>query len=380
MSQLFITTSLIIHWHNACKYQCVFSTLLKNKFFNMPITDVSAQKVSTSQGETMETQSSLQAEKLNEGAMNTVAGEDKNIINNLTSISMNDFEKTGQEPAKTTKVAVINGTEQEITLLFPANYSMPQPKDKVGILGEMDKSNLLEVIFNLADPACFMQEQEPLVDINGTPVSSLEGLPNPYVVCQTADTYWRFFLEERLENVRVHQFSSVQEYFKSIGCTMVYSRGFNALELTGVAAQASGNKTYKTIYEFAKKNELTQSAAGLYLGVKLKKEQSLLLSVGKSEVPVVELERTQEEAQKLFDAISACLGKGGAKNRYGIQVANYFVKRYGLEITVIAFNKVPASTITMYKLMGCAEKVSCLTEVLTPCIEWVAERFKKQAA
>lgn len=312
--------------------------------------------------------------------MNTVAGEDNNIINNLNSMSMTNFEKMGQEPAKTTKVAVINGVEQEITLLFPANYTMTQPKDKIGILENMDKNNLLEVIFNLADPVCFMQEQEPLVDINGTPVSSLEGVKNPYVVCQTADTYWRFLLEERLEKVCIHTFSSVQEYFKSIGCTMAYSRGLTAFELTGVAAQASGNETYKTIYEFAKKNELTQSTASLYFGLKLKKEQSLLLSVGNSEVPVAELERTQEEAQKLFNAVSDCLGKSGAKNRYGIQVANYFVKRYGLEITVIAFNKVPASTITMYKLMGCAEKVSCLTEVLTPCIEWVAEGYKKQAA
>ncbi len=204
--------------------------------------DISLKKdVSTSQGETMETQKSLQAEQVNE-VSNGIEGE--NSTNNLNLMSMTDLKKEmGQEPAKTTKVAVINGVEQEITLLFPANYTMAQPKDKIGILENMDKSNLLEVIFNLADPACFIKEQEPLVDINGTPVPSLEEVANPYVVCQTADTYWRFLLEERLENVCVHQFSSVQEYFKSIGCTMAYSRGLTAFELTGVAAQAAGNDT-----------------------------------------------------------------------------------------------------------------------------------------
>lgn len=42
---------------------------------------IAAQEVPTSQGETMGTQSSSQAAKINEGATSTVAGENNNYIN-----------------------------------------------------------------------------------------------------------------------------------------------------------------------------------------------------------------------------------------------------------------------------------------------------------
>lgn len=329
---------------------------------------IAVQEVSTSQGEIMEAQSGLQAEQVNEGATNLVA-EKSNINNNLKGKTM-----------KNSQIALLDGAEKEITILFPANHLMAQPKDKAGILPQMDKSKLLDVTFNFARPECFMKEHEPLVDMEGNPVLSLDGLVNPLVACQTADTYWRFGIEERFENVRVHEFKSVQAYFKAIGTTMVYSRGFNALELAGVAAQASGNETYKVTYGFARKNDLTLNSASLYLGIKLGKEQTLQLSVGNNELSAPKLERTEEEAQQLYNAVESVLGKGGAKNRYGAQVANYFIKQYGLEITVAAFKLVPASAIAIYKLMSCGDKVSCLTDILSTYVKMVAQEFSKQAA
>lgn len=50
---------------------------------------IAAQEVSTSQGETMGTQSSLQAEQVNEGATNLVAGENNNINSNNSNIMAN---------------------------------------------------------------------------------------------------------------------------------------------------------------------------------------------------------------------------------------------------------------------------------------------------
>lgn len=278
-----------------------------------------------------------------------------------------------------TKIALIEGAEKEITILFLANHLMAQPKDKAGILPVIDKSKLLPVTFNFAKPDPFIREREPLVDINGTPVSTLEGLVNPYVVCQTADTYWRLTLEDRLENVSVHEFASVQDYFKAIGTTMVYSRGFNPIELTGVAAQASGNETYKATYEFARKNEITLNTASQYLGIKLRKEQTLQLSVGNIELSTPQLVRTEEEAQLLFDAVFGALGNG-AKNRYGIQVANYLIKQYGLEVTVTAFKIIPAFEMTMYKLVTCEDKIPCLTNTIMPYVKMVLEDMQKQAA
>lgn len=279
-----------------------------------------------------------------------------------------------------TKIAVIDGQEQKITPLLLTNHQMIQPKDKAGTLSGIEEKKLLPVIFNLAKPEPFMKEDEPLVDMNGNPVLSLEGLENPLVACQTADTYWRLPLEDRLENVRVHEFTSVQDYFKSIGNTIVYSRGLNALELAGVAAQASGNETYKVAYDFACRNDLTLNSASLYLDIKLRKEQTLQLSVGNNELSVPQLGRTTEKAQELFNAVEGALGKGGAKNRYGAQVANYFIKQYGLEITVIAFRSVPASEITVYKLMSCGDKVSCLTDILSTYVKIAAAEFQKQVA
>ena len=79
---------------------------------------------------------------------------------------------------------------------------MERPKDKLGLISLLDKEKVLDVIFHLADADIFWKEGIELKDANGNTIP--EGTPNVYVPCDTADTYWRFEVDEILELVYVY--------------------------------------------------------------------------------------------------------------------------------------------------------------------------------
>lgn len=144
---------------------------------------------------------------------------------------------------KTVK-ANINGGVENIILGYSI-YNMERPKDKLGLISLLDKEKVLDVIFHLANADIFWKEGIELKDANGNMIP--EGTPNVYVPCDTADTYWRFEVDEILEHVEVHKFVSLQEYGQAIGNTTLYSRKPNNVESLGFAAIASKNQTYNSI-------------------------------------------------------------------------------------------------------------------------------------
>lgn len=106
---------------------------------------------------------------------------------------------------KTVK-ANINGGVENIILGYSI-YNMERPKDKLGLISLLDKEKVLDVIFHLANADIFWKEGIELKDANGNMIP--EGTPNVYVPCDTADTYWRFEVDEILEHVEVHKFVSL---------------------------------------------------------------------------------------------------------------------------------------------------------------------------
>ncbi len=272
---------------------------------------------------------------------------------------------------KKSTFAIINGSKLEIILGF-SPYNMERPKDKADLLSAINQANLLSVKFHLSTPRAFWDEGIELVDIEGNPIP--KNTPNVFVPCDTADTYWRYGVEETLQNVEIHDFATLQEYGKAIGNTTLYSRKLNNVESLGIAAIASKDETYNAIYHFAKHYSIPMNTAMNYFGVRLKQVHTMQLAMGITVNEVPQLKRTAEEAEALIEMVEAVFGNKEKGKRYAINSINAVINKYDFGTVIEALEKIPASTITTFKLSECHEKESCLVAELVVFIEELKAR------
>lgn len=267
--------------------------------------------------------------------------------------------------------AVINGKVENIILGYTP-YNMERPKDKAGLLDAINRMSQLKVKFHLSVPQPFWDEGITLVDSDGEVI--LSDTPNVYVPCDTADTYYRFETDEILEDVEIHNFTTVQEYGKAIGTTMVYSRKLNNVEALGIAAIASKNETYKEVHILSRKHGIPMNTAMAFFGIRLKQAHTLKLSLGLEVAEVPALKRTVEQAEALIDAVEVVFGKKDMSKRYAINAINATINKYDYETVLTALEQIPASTISLYKMSECHEKENCLVAELVSFIEKLRKR------
>ena len=295
---------------------------------------------------------------------------------NIVNVEVMNEEKKNMDMEKltTTVRVMIDGKEIEFIPAF-THYSMEQPKKKESLLKNTEAEKRMDVIFHFATPEIFWDEGITLFDRNGNVLP--KGKPNVLPVCDMADTYWRLFLDEILTNVQVHEFESVAEYAQAIGNSMLLSRSLNNVEKIGYAALATGNEAYRTVFEFAKKNNVPMNTAQLYLDLQLKPATTQLMLLGKEPKTVPTLGRTPEMAQMLYDQNTMTFSKGGANKRYAIRVENNLLKnqKYSFDELMEALQTIPANEIAMAELQGCAEKGMCIMETLT---SWMIEMKRNQ--
>lgn len=110
----------------------------------------------------------------------------------------------------------------------------------------------------------FYEADIELKDLNGNVIP--KNTPNVYVPVDTANGYWlwktyheanidRVVKDESaliVENVRIKEFVSLQEFAKYRGINNVLSRGFNGMEKAGNAALATQHEFYQKIFQKAK--------------------------------------------------------------------------------------------------------------------------------
>lgn len=268
-------------------------------------------------------------------------------------------------------IAVIDGKQQEIILGYTP-YNMERPKDKAGLLDAIDRISQFKVKFHISVPQPFWNEGISLVDSNGEIIP--QNTPNVYVPCDTADTYFRFETDEILEDVEIHNFTTVQEYGKAIGTTMIYSRKLNNVEALGIAAIASKNETYKEVHNFSRKHDIPMNTAMAFFGIRLKQAHTLRLSLGMEVAEMPTLKRTVEQADALIDAVEVVFGKKDMSKRYAINAINATINKYNYETVLTALEHIPASTISLYKMSECHEKENCLVAELVGFIEELRKR------
>lgn len=275
--------------------------------------------------------------------------------------------------AKTTVIAIIDGEEKEITLARTM-YSMDTlKKSQEKLLEEVDKSKLLDEIFHFAKPEIFTQAGIKLLDLNGEEIA--EGTENVLVPIETANTYWRFSFDDVLKNVQVHTFTSVEEYAQVTGTTDLLSRSRNTVEKIGVAALATGDDTYKAVYELCRKTGMPGSTAIAYLGVQLKGSTTLEMTIGiKGKTPVAS--RSFDEAFALYQQICFTFTPADAKKRYPIRAINSVMHAggYTLDTIVEALKTIPSDEVHRALLADCGTKETCIANVL---LKFILETQRK---
>jgi hypothetical protein len=280
------------------------------------------------------------------------------------------------EPQFKTVKAKIEGEVQEI-ILARHKYSMDGLKaSQQKQLELIDKSKMLGVIFHLATAEVFYEAGIELKDSDGNEIPA--GTPNVYVPVETADTFYRFTIDEVLKTVEVHTFASVQEFAEATGTTTLFSRGLSSKEKTGVAALATNNDVCNAIYDLAVEKNMTASTAQLYLDVQVKGVTISMMTTGYKPKDMCSLGRSYAEALELHEKVSAIFGANEAKKRYAIRAINYLQKSEGVSLEQIhtALETIPANEVAKAKLMRCGDKETCIVTVL---LLWVKGQESKRA-
>ena len=276
---------------------------------------------------------------------------------------------------KTVK-AQINGEMQDI-ILARHKYSMESLKaSQQKQLELIDKSKMLDVIFHVSTADIFFEAGIELKDYEGNEIPA--GTPNVYVPVETADTFYRFSIDEVLKTVEVHTFASVQEFAEATGTTTLFSRGLSSKEKTGVAALATNDEVCNAIYDLAVEKNMPASTAQLYLDVQVKGVTISMMTTGYKPKDMCSLGRSYAEALELHEKVSAIFGANEAKKRYAIRAINYLQKSEGVSLEQIhtALETIPANEVAKAKLMRCGDKETCIVTVL---LLWVKGQESKRA-
>ena len=265
---------------------------------------------------------------------------------------------------KTTILAIIEGEEREITLARTM-YSMDAlKKGQEKMLESVDTSKLLDQLFHLAKPEIFWQAGISLVDMNGDEIA--EGTENVFVPVETATTYWRFTFDAVLSHVQVHTFESVEEYAQVAGATDLFSRSRNTVEKIGVAALATGDATYKAVYELSRRTGMPGSTAMAYLGVQLKGTATLEMTMGINSKGTPVASRTFDEAFALYQQICFTFTPAEARKRYPVRAVNSVMHVGGYDLATImdALKGIHSHEVHRAMLMDCGTKEACIGQVL----------------
>lgn len=292
-----------------------------------------------------------------------------NVANEVTSINNSKSDVMGKNDvvAQTTRIANINGKEVNIVVAH-TKYGMELPKDKQNLCGSLVHHKMLNCLYHLATPEIFWESGIELLDEENSPIE--KDTENVFVLCPTADTYWRIPVDGKLSLVEVHTFKSVEEYAQIVGCTNLYSRGLSNIEKMGVAALATGDEASKAVFEFAKKYAMPITTAQLYFDYKVKPTTILSMTMGEMPEVVPMLGRTVKEAEELFAQAQFTFKKNALK-RYAIRAINTLLHKdgYSFDEMILVLKAIPSNEVALVEAAACEDRQTCIASVLTKWLE-----------
>lgn len=217
----------------------------------------------------------------------------ENNIKKSAEVNIKKAEKAYLEVLKKVEMPVIrvefwqvtDETAERVTIakqkakiiIATSDYSMTVAKTNVEMGKDLITNDKLEKVPLFVTKAdLFYDADIMLKDLNGNIIP--KDTPNVYVPVDTANGYWQWATyheynlnaivkeEESLtiENVRIKEFSSLQEFAQYRGVNNVLSRGFNGLEKAGNAALATQHEFYQKIFLKAKELKANISVVTKY--------------------------------------------------------------------------------------------------------------------
>ncbi len=169
-----------------------------------------------------------------------------------------------QVEESTEEKEVISKRKEDIIIAI-SDYNMTVTKVNVELGKDLIGDDKFEKTALLVTAAqTFYEADIELKDLNGNVIP--KNTPNVYVPVDTANGYWQWktYHEANIdrvvkdesalivENVRIKEFVSLQEFAKYRGVNNVLSRGFNGMEKAGNAALATQHEFYQKIFQKAK--------------------------------------------------------------------------------------------------------------------------------
>lgn len=169
-----------------------------------------------------------------------------------------------QVEESTEEKEVISKRKEDI-IIAVSDYNMTVTKVNVELGKDLiDNDKFEKTALFVTAAQTFYEADIELKDLNGNVIP--KNTPNVYVPVDTANGYWQWktYHEANIdrvvkdefalivENVRIKEFVSLQEFAKYRGINNVLSRGFNGMEKAGNAALATQHEFYQKIFQKAK--------------------------------------------------------------------------------------------------------------------------------
>lgn len=253
----------------------------------------------------------------------------------------------------------------------------------------------------ITEATLFYNADIELKDLNGNIIP--KDTPNVYVPVDTANGYWQWtsYHEHNLnaivkddtkliiENVRVKEFASLQEFGKYRGVNNVLSRGFNGLEKAGNAALATQQEFFNKVFQKALELKANISVITKYYNF----GKTLSLKVWNSAMQGVCETQLEEYDLTVGDTIINTLtdmkiSKDTIRHRYMIdaitQLANYAPnggnKKIGLDETLSTIKTLNEGSIKIINKVKSDHVNAIYSEMLTQYLKNHGVIKEEQAA
>lgn len=212
-----------------------------------------------------------------ESAQTNIAKAKRKYIAALQSVELPTTKVEFWEVEEADAESILINKKRADIIIATSTYSMTVTKVAVELGKDLIKDSKFEkTTLFVTDAKLFYEADIELTDLNGNIIP--KGTPNVYVSVDTANGFWQWktyhetninaIVENEalaiIEDVRIKEFSTLQDFAQYRGVNNVLSRGFNGLEKAGNAALATQNEFYKRIFEKAKELKANISVVTKY--------------------------------------------------------------------------------------------------------------------
>lgn len=257
---------------------------------------------------------------------------------------------------------VISKKKEDI-IIAVSDYNMTVTKVNVELGKDLiDNDKFEKTVLFVTAAQTFYEADIELKDLNGNVIP--KNTPNVYVPVDTANGYWQWktYHEANIDrvvkdesalivkNVRIKEFTSLQEFAKYRGVNNVLSRGFNGMEKAGNAALATQHEFYQKIFQKAKELKANISVITKYYN----QGKTLSLKVW-NDAMVGEVETKFEYDLSVGDRIIDTLKVKGFKDKF-------IKERYMIDAMTLLAKHKPQGTENILGIEEAIETVQSLDE------------------